>query len=119
VRAAGDTPVANHIYPVANSIDDLSELIERASRPVQLAPAVIGYYDAACTNVDGTLGVGNAHDALEAELFAPTFCRPAYYGKDAVAYFHKTDIRSELLMSESLPTESATLMAGQVLSGTN
>ncbi len=38
VGAAGDAAVANHIYSVADSIDDLGELVERAPRPVERRP---------------------------------------------------------------------------------
>jgi hypothetical protein len=38
VGATGDAAVANHIYSVAD-IDDLGELVKRASRPVELTPA--------------------------------------------------------------------------------
>jgi hypothetical protein len=36
--ATGDAAVANHIYFVTDSIDDLGELVKRAPRPVELTP---------------------------------------------------------------------------------
>src|SRR5262249_42165970 len=71
VGATANSAVANHIYPVADSIDDLGELIEWAPRPVELTSAVIGHHDSGRTNVQSTLCVRNTHDAFEAELFAP------------------------------------------------
>ena len=71
VGAASNSPVADHIYPVAYSIDDLGELVEWAPRPVELTPAMIGQHDSGRTDVQSTLCVRNAHDAFEAELFAP------------------------------------------------
>src|SRR5271170_8213910 len=71
VAAAGDAAVANHIYSIADSIDDLGELVKRASRPVELTPAMIGHHDGGRADVHGTLCVRNAHDALEAELLSP------------------------------------------------
>src|SRR5229473_5705688 len=71
VGATGDAAVANHIYSVADSIDDLGELIKRAPRPVELTPAMIGHHDGGRADVHGTLCVRNAHDALETELLAP------------------------------------------------
>src|ERR1700732_3346070 len=71
VGATGDATVANHIYSVADSIDDLGELVKRAPRPVELTPAMIGHHDGGRADVHGTLCVRNAHDALETELLAP------------------------------------------------
>src|SRR6266852_4672413 len=73
VRAPGNSPVANYIYLVTNSIDDLGKLVERAPRPVELSPAMIGHHDSGRADLHGTFCVRNAHDALEAELFAPFF----------------------------------------------
>ena len=36
VDATANSPVANHIYSVADSIDDLGKLVEWAPRPVEL-----------------------------------------------------------------------------------
>ena len=71
VGATANSPVANHIYPVADSIDDLGELVEWAPRPVELTSAVIGQHDSGRTDVQSTLCVRNTHDAFEAELFTP------------------------------------------------
>ena len=69
--ATANPAVANHIDPVANSIDDLGELIKRAPRTVELTPTMIGHHDSGRADVYGTLCVRNAHDALETELLAP------------------------------------------------
>jgi hypothetical protein len=71
VGATANSPVANHVYPVADSIYDLGELVEWAPRPVELTSAVIGHHDSGRTDVQSTLCVRNTHDAFEAELFAP------------------------------------------------
>src|SRR5580658_1988332 len=73
MSSAGDATVANHIDPVANSVNDLGELIKRAPRPVELTPAMIGHDDPVRADVHSTFCVRNAHDALEAELLAPFF----------------------------------------------
>jgi hypothetical protein len=41
MSATGNASVANHIDPVAYSVDNLGELIKWAPRPVELTPAVI------------------------------------------------------------------------------
>src|SRR6266567_8360791 len=71
VGATGNAPVANHIYPITDSIDDLGKLVEGAPRPVELTPAMIGHHDSCRADVYGTLCVRNAHDTLKTELFAP------------------------------------------------
>src|ERR1700677_2281426 len=71
MSATGDTAVANHVDPVADSVDDLSELIEWAPRSIELTAAVIGYHDPSRADVHGAFCVRNAHDSLEAELLAP------------------------------------------------
>src|SRR3984957_15381738 len=71
MRATGDAAVANHVDPVANSVDDLSELVKWAPRSVELAAAVIGYHDPSRADVHSTFCVGNAHNSLETELLAP------------------------------------------------
>src|ERR1051325_439371 len=70
---AGDSPVANNIYPVAHSIDNLRKLVERAPRPVELTPTVIGYHNSGGTDVASALCICNTHDAFEAKLFTPFF----------------------------------------------
>src|SRR4029453_5093109 len=50
VGAAGDAAIANHIYFVADSVDDLGELVKRAPRPVELTPAMIGHHDGGRTD---------------------------------------------------------------------
>ena len=57
VGATGDAAVANHIYSVADSIDNLGELVKRAPRPVELTPAMIGHHDGGRADVHGTLCV--------------------------------------------------------------
>src|ERR1044071_3710494 len=69
----GNSPVANNIYPVAHSIDDLRKLVERAPRPVELTPTMIGYHDSGGTDVGSGLCICNTHDAFEAKLFTPSF----------------------------------------------
>ena len=41
----GDVAIANHVYFVAERIDDLGELVKRTPRPVELTPAMIGHHD--------------------------------------------------------------------------
>src|SRR5436190_23038266 len=71
VGDAGDAAIANHSYSVADSVDDLGELVKRAPRPVELPPSMIGHHDGGCADVHGTLCVRNTHDPLETELLAP------------------------------------------------
>jgi hypothetical protein len=56
---------------ITDSVDYLGKLVERAPRPVELPPAMIGHHDSGRANLHGTLCVRNAHNALKTELFAP------------------------------------------------
>src|SRR6202043_742033 len=71
VSATGDAAVANHIDPVANSVDNLGELVKWAPRPVELTPAMIGHHDPSRADVHSTFCVRNAHDSLGTALPAP------------------------------------------------
>src|SRR6516162_399183 len=71
VRAPGNAPVANDICLITDSVDYLGKLVERAPRPVELPPAMIGHHDSGRADLHGTLCVRNAHNALKTELFAP------------------------------------------------
>src|SRR3984957_3352718 len=71
VSATGDAAVANHIDPVANSVDNLGELVQWAPRPIELPAAVIVHHDPSRADVHSALRVRNAHDSLETKLLAP------------------------------------------------
>src|SRR6266511_620032 len=71
MRASGNAPVANHVDPVTDSVDDLGELVEGAARSIELTPPMIGHHDCSRADVHSTLCVRDGHDAPETELLAP------------------------------------------------
>src|SRR4029077_4925163 len=60
VSATGDAAVANHIDPVANSVDDLGELVKWAPRRVDPTAAQVGRHDSSRADVYSTFCVRNA-----------------------------------------------------------
>ena len=71
MSATGDAAVANHVDPVAYSVDDLSELVKWAPRSIELTAAVIGYHDPSRADVDSAAAAvilgrffrGEAHES--------------------------------------------------------
>src|SRR6476660_7273311 len=72
-----DSAVHDHVDLVADGIHDFSQLIEPGARAVELPAAMVGQHDAGASDLDGAPGIGDRHDALQAELPVPL---PHHFG---------------------------------------
>ena len=70
--AALDAAFADNVQFVAHRINDFGELIKVAAGTIKLTATMVRHHDAGATDVDGTAGVGHAHDAFQGEMTAPT-----------------------------------------------
>src|SRR5438105_15655528 len=71
VRSALDASIHDYIDPISYGIHNLSQLIERCARAIELSPAMVGQYNAGAADLNRAFCICHRHDALEAELAIP------------------------------------------------
>src|SRR5438477_5872874 len=71
MRSALEAAIHDYIDPISYGIHNLSQLIERCARAIELSPAMVGQYNAGAADLNRAFCICHRHDALEAELAIP------------------------------------------------